>query len=109
MSIDNETLEKYESILNEPFKDCDFEETDTVRDVLKDLLKVLLVEQERFSGKRPFGNSGLFSGFEVPIGKHFPEVVKVDDPDEYGDIDSKIIDMTQYDKILIGLVDKAFV
>lgn len=30
----------------------------TVRDYLKALLKKLWVEEERFGGKRPFGNSG---------------------------------------------------
>lgn len=33
-------------------------ETDTIRDYLKTLLKVLFIEGEGFSGKRPFGESG---------------------------------------------------
>lgn len=30
----------------------------TVRDYLKELLLTVLIEEESFSGKRPFGNSG---------------------------------------------------
>ena len=32
----------------------------TLRDYFKELLETLIVEEEGFSGKRPFGNSGWF-------------------------------------------------
>jgi hypothetical protein len=39
----------------------------TVRDYLKELLHTLINEQECFSGKRPFGNSGWIGELEEPL------------------------------------------
>ncbi len=39
----------------------------TVRDYFKALLKRLLTEEEGFSGKRPFGNSGWTRDLQVPL------------------------------------------
>jgi hypothetical protein len=42
-------------------------DVDTVRDYLKELLYMVLVEEEGFSGKRPFGNSGWQHEFMEPL------------------------------------------
>lgn len=42
-------------------------EAATVRDYLKALLTTLLTEQEGFSGKRPFGNSGWMGDLEIAL------------------------------------------
>lgn len=39
----------------------------TIRDYLKELLRTVLVEEEGFSGKRPFGNSGWIYDLREPI------------------------------------------
>jgi len=39
----------------------------TVRDYLKELLSTVLIEEEEFSGKRPFGNSGWIYDLVDPI------------------------------------------
>lgn len=39
----------------------------TVRDYFKELLCSLLIEEESFSGKRPFGNSGWQHDFLGPL------------------------------------------
>ena len=40
---------------------------ETVREYLKTLLFMVLTEEEGFSGKRPFGNSGWIFELQVPI------------------------------------------
>lgn len=47
----------YEAILNLPMQENDAE-AETIRDYLCHLLLTVWEEQESFSGKRPFGNSG---------------------------------------------------
>lgn len=41
----------------------------TIRGYLKALLRTLIEEQEGFSGKRPFGDSGWTSDLEIPLVK----------------------------------------
>lgn len=41
----------------------------TVADYLKKLLRALVIEQEGFSGKRPFGNSGWICDLAYPLVK----------------------------------------
>lgn len=40
---------------------------ETVREYFKELLATVLVEEESFSGKRPFGNSGWQHEFLTPL------------------------------------------
>ncbi len=54
-----------QEILNLPIKT--WYEPVTIREFLKDLLKVLIVEQESFSGKRPFGDSDWFWVLSEPL------------------------------------------
>ena len=44
-------------------------EAATVRDYLLELLHAVLVEEESFSGKRPFGNSGWQHDLLGPLGE----------------------------------------
>jgi len=47
-----------EEILELTFKSTDLNQRVSIRSYLKELLQTLWTEQESFSGKRPFGNSG---------------------------------------------------
>ena len=47
-----------EEILNIKFMSMDLNRKITIKEYFKELLKRLWVEEECFSGKRPFGNSG---------------------------------------------------
>lgn len=49
--------EKIKLALDTTFQSMDLDEV-TLRDYLKRLLSTLIEEEESFSGKRPFGNSG---------------------------------------------------
>lgn len=53
-------------ILNLPMQENDAQ-AETVRDYLKALLERVWVEQEGFSGKRPFGNSGWYWDLYLPL------------------------------------------
>lgn len=60
-------MEKH-PILDLPMEDNDAE-ADTIRDYFKELLFTLLQEEEGFSGKRPFGNSGWCHELYHPLVK----------------------------------------
>jgi hypothetical protein len=45
-------------VLDIRFESSDFNAEVTIREYLKKMLGTLIIEQEGFSGKRPFGNSG---------------------------------------------------
>ena len=49
--------------------DSDAGDNLSVREYLKQLLSLLWQEEERFSGKRPFGNSGWQNEIYVPLVK----------------------------------------
>ena len=51
-------------MLDVKFEHGDFEEPISFRDFFKQLLSTLIDEEEGFSGKRPFGNSGWFHPLE---------------------------------------------
>lgn len=51
-------------VLDLSFDCSDFNKILTIRGYLKELLYCLITEQEGFSGKRPFGNSGWTHGLE---------------------------------------------
>lgn len=53
-------------VLDLPMQTNDAEAA-TIRDYFKALLTTLLIEEEGFSGKRPFGNSGWISDLEIPL------------------------------------------
>lgn len=59
--------------MTHPVLDLPMEENDadakTVRDYLKKLLVEIVTEQESFSGKRPFGNSGWIYDLYKPLVK----------------------------------------
>lgn len=45
-------------ILDITFESMDLNKKVSIREYLKELLKMVWIEEEGFSGKRPFGNSG---------------------------------------------------
>lgn len=51
------TQEEANAALDLPIPENDAQ-AETVREYFKELLTTLLIEEESFSGKRPFGNSG---------------------------------------------------
>lgn len=55
--------------LNSKMGSNDIGKNCTVRAYLAKLLCTLIEEEESFSGKRPFGNSGWFWGFYEPLVK----------------------------------------
>lgn len=57
---------------------------ETVRGYFKALLRQILIEDEGFSGKRPFGNSGWFGDLEAALVKGKAVKGKID---EYGDVE----------------------
>lgn len=58
---------QYEAALNTSFWCDDLDEELTVRGYLRTLLQTLWDEQEGFSGKRPFGNSGWEYSLYAPL------------------------------------------
>lgn len=58
MNSEPPTASEVELAANLEFYCDDLNETLAVREWLKRILKQVLIEEESFSGKRPFGNSG---------------------------------------------------
>lgn len=50
--------------------DCDLGDEVSFRGYLKALLRTVLTEEESFSGKRPFGNSGWLYELGAGLAKH---------------------------------------
>lgn len=67
----------------------------TVRDYLIALLRTLLDEEEGFSGKRPFGNSGWMGDLQLAFVKSGHVKGKLD---EYGYLDD--FDGEQFNKVI---------
>lgn len=61
-------------------------EAKTVRDYLKQLLSVVWEEEESFSGKRPFGNSGWKYEIYHTLAHHKVIDADIDDEGYIGDI-----------------------
>lgn len=61
------TKEEADHILNLPIEHSDV--ADTIRGYFIALLKELLIEEEGFSGKRPFGNGGWMYDLWTPMVK----------------------------------------
>jgi hypothetical protein len=61
------TAEIMEAALDYEFYANDIDDTTTLRDYLTDLLIQVIVEEESFNGKRPFGNSGWLYNFPLPL------------------------------------------
>ena len=87
--------------------DSDAGDNLTVRQYLHRLLKTLWTEQERFSGKRPFGNGGW--DFDVYFALAKAGLVDLGEADEYGDYN----DITRKQeelahKYVLSLIDEVF-
>ncbi len=61
----------------------------TIKDYLKALLGALMSEQEGFSGKRPFGNSGWIGDLEAALVKGGAVVGTLDDDGWVETVDEK--------------------
>jgi len=71
----------------------------TIRDYLRELLRLLWVEQDGFSGKRPFGNSG----WHYDLMPALIEAGLVDGSlDEDGYVDK--VDDEEVDRIILGCI-----
>lgn len=75
------------SILDVEFDDPDVGET-TMRKYFQALLLKLFEEEEGFSGKRPFGNSGWTSGMEAALIREGYVVGKIDEDGYIEEIDN---------------------
>ena len=75
----------------------------TVRGYLKALLVQLMLEEEGFSGKRPFGNSGWKHELYRPLIREMPELGTLD-TDGYVDE----LDEEKADKLLFDAIDELF-
>ncbi len=96
----------YDAILGTSFQSQDLDET-TIREYLHAFLTRLLTEEEGFSGKRPFGNSGwkydLYNGLDAA--GVLKDAVR-DDPDEDGHLLE--FDQEDADALILELVDHVF-
>lgn len=91
-----------QEILALEFYSNDLDETLSVREYLKTLLKTLWQEGEGFSGKRPLGNSGWERDLAVPLLRGGYIQGEWDDVEE-GWIDW--IDDQEYNKIILNCID----
>lgn len=85
-----------EEILNLKIDNSDFDKDTTIKDYLKMLLLTVWEEEESFSGKRPFGNSGWKSDLDLPLvragligGTYYTEKVKSKIQENVGDVDTE--------------------
>ncbi len=83
----------------------------TVKSFILELLRTLLVEQDEFSARYPWGNSSWDFYLDVPISMVFPEIVLLtlddNEPDWWDccSIKHDILDREKYNKIMSDLVD----
>ena len=79
----------------------------TIRAYLKDLLKKVIIEQEGFSGKRPWGNSGWIDQFQIPLVEAgLIHGVVSEYEDDYWELDSA--DDEETEALLLRLIDHIF-
>jgi len=83
--------------------DCD---ATTIRDYLHKLLREVWVEQDGFSGKRPFGNSSWEYDMYIPLIKDGIIDGKFEDDDPECYIES--VDSKLGHKIILQLIDHIF-
>jgi hypothetical protein len=84
--------------------DLEFEDRDigptTIRGYMKELLAALLSQEESFSGKRPFGNSGWHGGIAFPLIKAGLLKGEIDEDDYAHGYDDD-----EYEELLMDLVE----
>ena len=78
-------------ILATPMPDNDIA-AETIQDYLIELLITLWREEESFSGKRPFGNSGWKGVLDYALIKAGYVTGVIDDNDEVADVDTDAVD-----------------
>lgn len=87
--INRKSQSEAHPILDLIFKSTDLNKDLSIKGYLKELLLALITEQEGFSGKRPFGNSGWTHDLEMSL--VFNEIIdgEIDDNDFLKRSDSK--------------------
>jgi len=68
--IESNQMNELKDILNLKIGACDCGDDVTIGEYLKQLLLTLWIEDEGFSGKRPFGNSGWRCDIYKPLIEH---------------------------------------
>ena len=94
------------NVLELKFKSGDLGKKVTVRQFFFELMKTLWIEQEGFSGKRPFGNSGWDGDLISCLVKNKLIKGKLDEDGYLEDYDNKEVDkfvMSQILKPLFGV------
>lgn len=96
------------NILDLKFYSNDLEKEVTVREFFFELLKTLWIEQEGFSGKRPFGNSGWDGNLIVCLIKN--KLVSGEIDLVHGELDEdgylEIYDSAEVDEFVINMILK---
>lgn len=92
-------LKTLREIANLMFYSNDLSRDVTIIDYLKELLATLWNEEDNFSGKRPFGNSGWqYDIYKVLIEKeHITGTL-----DEFGDVEN--VEIFEADKIITDII-----
>ena len=94
------------NVLDLKFKSNDLGKKVTIRQFFFELMETLWIEQECFSGKRPFGNSGWDGDLIKCLIKNKLIKGKLDEDDCLEDYDNKEVDefvMSQILKPLFGV------
>ena len=84
----NNMIYNYKKILDLKITsgDCDGQ---TIKEALFDLLETLITEEESFSGKRPFGNSGWMYDFYITLIKEDKKLGSLDEDGFIKECDNK--------------------
>ena len=74
----------------------------TLRNAFKKILITVLIEQDEYDSKRPFGNSDFYSQINKVISKVFPDIFEF----EYDEYDTLVAikDFVKYNKLIKALV-----
>ncbi len=87
--MDKEQLNKIANLI---FHSSDLDKNLTIKEYLKELLETVWIENESFSGKRPFGNSAWQYDLYVPLVKEGFVEGSVDDDGYFDSCDEKAAD-----------------
>lgn len=100
---------KLDAALDYVFECHDRDGKTTLREYLRDLLQTLLDEDEGFSGKRPFGNSGWWHNFPMPLVATGLIAGEIHDyTEEDGGIECDGYDPDEVDRVMKLLVQHIF-
>lgn len=101
--VPKEQIDKLDAILYNHRFDSDAGKNLTIAEYLKTLLETLWKEQEGFSGKRPFGNSGWEYDLYMPLIKYGYVDGKID-----GDGYIEDFDNAQANQLIMDCIKRVF-